>query len=87
MKARRLNRRTLHTFIRTDSSGYVVRFGQGKDGYWAAVPNAFLAISAARTLKQVKKMSSEAIQLCLEHASETGWDIPKPEGKPVVHSA
>jgi predicted RNase H-like HicB family nuclease len=87
MKVRRLNRRTYKTFNSFDAAtGYTVRYGQAKDGGWGAMPDAFMAICGARTLKQVKKIISEAIQIHLEHARENGLPIPKPEME-VAHAS
>ena len=62
-----------------EATGYTVRYEQAKDGGWGAMPDAFMAICGASTLKQVKKLTSEAIQICLDDALENGWPIPKPE--------
>jgi hypothetical protein len=72
-------RRAGNAFRRMDPSGYVIRFARAKDGCWCAKPDAFVALSGARTLRQVKKLASEAVQICLADYVEMGWPIPNPD--------
>lgn len=84
MKVRRLNRRTYNYFIAVDPTGYIVRCERNRSGYWCAKPDAFMALCGATTMRKVKKLASEAIQIHLEAAVEDGLEPPKPEREPTM---
>jgi predicted RNase H-like HicB family nuclease len=85
MKVRRLNRRTYNVFTSFDAAtGYAVRFAQTRNGKWCGKPDAFMALCGGKTINQVKKLVSEAIQIHLEAAVENDWPIPEPENAALV---
>lgn len=75
-------RRTGRGFNGVDKeTGYAVRFEQAKDGGWSAKPVAFMALSGAWSLRTVRRLTNEAIHICLEDAKDNGYPVPEPEGR------
>lgn len=79
MKVRRLDRRTYNYFNAVDPTGYIIRYERNRRGFWCGKPDSFMAVFGAKTMRQVKNLASEAIQIHLEAAIEDGLEPPKPE--------
>jgi len=57
---------------------YTVIFEKGKTGYGAYVPDLPGCVAVAKTMREVKKLIREAIELHIESLRAHGEPVPKP---------
>jgi hypothetical protein len=82
----RKRRNPIKVFNSVDSaSGYAIRFGQSKSGYWSAVTLAtgMCVVGTGSTLGKCRKSIRDGIRYTLEWLKEDGDPIPEPEGHSV----
>ena len=82
-------RRPIKGFNSVDTaSGYAVRFGRSKSGYWSAitVTPGMCALGCGNTIGECRKSIADGIRYSIEWAQEEGRTLPAPEGHSVPFS-